>query len=198
MKFKQFLQESPFKTSDWVEENEIKAYDRSHNRITSSLKWISDDNKHLSRDVDGVIMFAKKHNQEFNWLLDRASLSYLELRGAEVEYGYVIKDFAVMPHPVRLSIHYNSTIKSFKGIETVNLDYLRLGYAVKIECGMLRLLKHSSLRRILKIEDDGLSPNPDLLRAIEIINKYLEDGDRDIIKCQNELIDEDLEEFAKL
>lgn len=93
----------------------------------------------------------------------------------------------------------NCTIKTLKF--PANLDVLELHFAdnCKFECGLLSLLKISSLRDFTIYDLDGDPDKIDakLAKAFEIVTEHFH-GDKDVIACQTELIDADLDEYAKL
>lgn len=74
------------------------------------------------------------------------------------------------------------------GIDNLTLDF------PKVKCGLLGILKCKTIGRV-----GGTASCPkDLQLALQIINKHLLKDDRDILECQNELIDANLDEYAKL
>ena len=86
----------------------------------------------------------------------------------------------------------NNPIESFSGIEKLSIT--RLYLSSNINAGLLSLLRAKKLGAINCL--DRQSPEFDM--AIQIINKQLISKDRDILECQEELIDAGLKQYAKL
>ena len=97
-----------------------------------------------------------------------------------------------------LNLHDNP-ITSLKGIGHYYSGG-QCGKSIKlplsIKSNILGLLQINKLERVF-IESNGQTANPDLYSACEIVTKYLQ-GSRDILDCQEELIDAGLKDFAKL
>lgn len=117
----------------------------------------------------------------------------------------VIHDFQKMPDANEL-VFSGAKIASFKGIETMtNLNGLDI-YQCTLDCGLLRLLKCASLKKLVATRpqyssgDGGyrnVSDNKEFTKALNIVEKHLK-GHRDVLECQEELIDAGLDEYAKL
>lgn len=80
-----------------------------------------------------------------------------------------------------------SDIKKLTNLETIGFDFST------ITGGLLGLLK---LPKLATIENYVEEKDPTAFKALNIIKKHLKD--KDLLACQDELIDADLEEYAKL
>jgi len=90
-------------------------------------------------------------------------------------------------------------VKNLKVITELNPEHLKIFSTTKFECGLLSLLKvndfdiwfsnaHSTWR--------GHPTQEKNEKALQIIKEHMKD--KDVVACQTELIDADLEEYAKL
>jgi len=110
--------------------------------------------------------------------------------------GFILDDWSVIPNVPKLNLG-GVVIKTFKGIEKRDkIKILELmdggGYDLKVECGLLSLLKFRG-----EIEFD--SGNHDRLQdALSIVVKEQSKPEPDIIECQSALIDAGFDEWAKL
>lgn len=177
----------------WTEENRGEG----DNQSPSSVILIQDGNSHsieksaFGKDNPGyAVQFVSKPDNQ-KW----APPSFIKPSDWSkfpdvVLYSYVIDDFSKIPDSTNVELAH-CEIKSLKGIEKfTTMEFLSL--SSEIDCGLLSALKCKSLKKLKNDyhSDEGQS-------AAKIVNKYL-NGDRDIVACQAELIDNDLEEFAKL
>lgn len=199
MKIRDLL-ESPFPLSDWVESNNIEVRDKHSAVISSSMDWI--DGKQLAANVASVRFEPKKASQPFEWPLENKQhkLNGLELGNSFSSFGYVIENFVDFPNAIYLLINGKSTtIKSFKGIEHLsNLHTLKISDVIDIDCGVLRILKSQALAlNILNVTARATERAKEYNKLSDIMNKHLF-GDRNVAECQQELIEEGLQEFAKL
>lgn len=137
---------------------------------------------------------------KFSWPLAESPLRsdfILDLSGG-VPGGMIIDDFEQFPKMVpKLSMTDMVTIKSFRGID--KLTKLRVisidTESMIVDCGLLRLLKIPSLKRIVLNRRDDTKNKFD--SAMSIVFKHFE-GDREVAECQQELIEAGLQEYAKL
>lgn len=98
-----------------------------------------------------------------------------------------------------IDISSNNHLKSLSGIHN-NLKECngKLTIPSDLKGGMLGLLKVKGLKKVTFDEDEVSEHQiPELAKACEIITKHL-NSDRNLIKCQKELYDNDLDEFAEL
>jgi hypothetical protein len=111
-----------------------------------------------------------------------------------------------LPRDAAQYILAGTGIKSFQGIEKqiekINKPYMPGGNIIipaGLESHCLGLLKIPSLKSIdISVADlNKHKPKTGITKMMHIINKHLV-GDRDIIACQEELIEAGLKEFAKL
>jgi hypothetical protein len=90
----------------------------------------------------------------------------------------------------------NNPISSLTGVHRIVRHVSNIWLPYSIQSSILGLLKIEGLHRV--IAGGEMSPGGDRFDlAIRLINKHLR-GDRDILACQEELIDNGLEEFAQL
>jgi hypothetical protein len=98
-----------------------------------------------------------------------------------------------------IDISSNKHLKSLSGIHK-NLKECngKLTIPADLKGGMLGLLKVKGLKKVTFDEDEVSEHQiPELAKACEIIAKYL-NSDRNLIACQKELYDNDLDDFAEL
>jgi hypothetical protein len=76
-----------------------------------------------------------------------------------------------------------------------NLDFLQIN-ACPITSNILGLLRLPNLKNLICQTGNTVSTNFE--RASTIVKKYIEDGSRNIIACQKELYDNDLDDYAEL
>ena len=97
-------------------------------------------------------------------------------------------------HMVSLDLSNCNNIKSFEGIGSLIKSCEHIMIPETLERNMLGLLKIPNLESIdLEVEE----ASEELLKATRIINNHLA-HDRNIIACQKELYDNDLDEYAEL
>lgn len=181
--------------------------------ITKDIKkWLSDftvtagmKHDYTDVDVDKPSLMADKDGE----LLDTIASLKLEAKSPKNFYwplhstkplgeftltlrpDVILDGFDHFPKVQRLNFE-GARVKSLKGINEVNsIQLIEFIGAVKFDCGVLQLLKyHGKELWAHKLDDEKLE------KALHIVMRY-RDGNRDVIECQNALIDAGLEEFAK-
>lgn len=103
-------------------------------------------------------------------------------------------DISFLPEKVRALSFMESDVPSIKGISKIVKSCEEIVLSPKMKSGLLELLslnglKKISLSRTVKFSDEPIG------RAAFIVAEHLE-GEKDIIDCQSELIDNDLESFC--
>lgn len=128
----------------------------------------------------------------FDWILkvdDR--LENVQFEGKSI---WTLPNFTNVPNTRRFNM-FRGNISSFKDIEKREIEELVLHDSVNVDCGILRLLKPKLLVEVKYYNDDEDSPTS---RAFSILNKLRNDGESTVADLQQELIEEGLQEFAKL
>lgn len=155
---------------------------------------------------DSLREFESMHFGSNDW-------DYTFVHRVEFSY-YKIKDFSLIPNIHELSFQ-KCKIESFKGIENLtNLMELHLAADLtEPGAGFLRLLKCKSLKSVDFYNKFSVDPMPEWNYEADspyskeakrrgdlhrILNRYLKESTRSIPDCQQELIEEGLQEFAKL
>lgn len=111
--------------------------------------------------------------------------------------GLEMDDWATFPNVPSVllanSLHNKFVINSLKNIDKLDkIRIIRVGSGeLEINCGLLKLLKMPELKAI-----NVGNPDEKVEKAFKIINSHLKD--RDVPECQQELIEEGLQEFATL
>lgn len=196
MRFKQYLKEavSNKEMNEWFRQYDVEAYDTS-NLLVSSYHYIYDKGEispsiaevNISVDSGDVTWKPPLTSDEWGNII---SFSFSKNVGR-----HTINAFSDLPNVKNLSFN-DCTIKSLSGAEKLTeVQYIEIRAWCEIQGGLLRLLKMPNLREIDMRNYLGDQP---LEKALDIVKKHVEDGEHDIIACQTELMDADLEEYAKL
>jgi len=193
-------------TKQWFKDHVILSVDQSHMNFK---KFDGDEVYDLL-----VKAYNSKNNDKFSyWKIffnfkdkaitkcpvpDDVWLNILEEHGNGIRYENCIIDDAKLLCNLNidfLQIEFKrAKIKSLKLEPSSKIQQLNFSNDIKIECGLLSLLKAPKLKFI--VCDNG--SKEDQFVALRIVKKYVYEDDRDILECQNELIDANLDEFAIL
>lgn len=126
---------------------------------------------------------------------DWNNIAAFEFNGAGTgQIKHIINDFTKIPNLAALTFSA-CNIKSLKGIDKLNHVRKIWLHDVKLEGGLLRLLKMPNLEMFNLTR---LSTDEKTERALDILEKHINSEERDVPECQQELIEAGLQEFAKL
>lgn len=167
--------------------------------ISDWTHFIGTDGKPKKTFQSSIALYSSKNNEVLDPPMSLSWWGSLRLGTVEVfsDAGFgnaLIKRWDNFPPGKYIQLADRVVIESFSGIEKqIYTEKIEIGEDQNMPKGLLRLLKMQSMKE-LKVHGDS---DNQLVRAAEILNKHLE-GDKNIIECQAELIDADLEEYAKL
>jgi len=195
MRFKQYLKEavSNKEMNEWFRQYEVEAY-INHTRMVQSYHYIYDNG--IQDDISDIYFSTISGDTTWNPPIRSdewgkiTTFQFLKNTGRQT-----VTSFESIPN-VKSLYFDDTTIKSLKGVDNLSeVNFIGIGSWVKFECGLLRLLKMPNLRRLDLSNFLGDQPLED---ALEIVKKHVEDGEHDIVACQTELMDANIEEYAKL
>lgn len=108
---------------------------------------------------------------------------------------FVFKNFNDFPNGAsRYAI--GGVVDSFAGIEKLTSMTSMIVHIKHTDSGLLRLLKIPNLKTLQIGNEQSSGQDKNLVKALKIVMKHLEH--KDLIKCQDDLIDAGFEEYAKL
>ena len=118
--------------------------------------------------------------------------------------NYAITSIEYLPEEAGGYILRNTSIKSFSGIHKVIKKVTGLQEATIMlpSCaehaflGFLKIPGLEELKLSQVVQDRGVGIRKELIQAVNIVNKYLPLGN--VFECQEELIDNDLKDYAEL
>ena len=150
-----------------------------------------------------LAQFSKCHgdftivgNQHFNTLLGCP----FEVDGVfRVRNCHNITNLEHIPQKAKQYCLYGTEIKDFTNIDKHIKSAEAIAISQKINSGLLYFLKIKNLEKIIINTFAGWpwdNPSEPLNKAVNIINKHMKS--KDVIACQRELIENDLDEFAEL
>lgn len=106
----------------------------------------------------------------------------------------IVPNFECIPSAIEHLSLSATIVKTLKGIEDLHyLTSFSVSHNTEFNCGLLRLLKCPVLTYV---GNSGKDVDKKLQDALDIIKKHLKD--KNIPECQQELIEEGLQEYAKL
>lgn len=186
----------------------FNGYGRKTKNITTKAKQILKKFKYSYKSsLINSITFETFVNIEEQDFLDKNE-QFLEEIKALYGYPYIIDrdtiqiDLYQIPSNkiIANTINLNcSSILSLKDIhKKIECEVLNLDRIVNIEKDMLGLLLVRAKEIVMHITLSDYRDNSDTIKVIEIINKHLETNNRDVLECQQELIDAGFKHFAKL
>lgn len=109
----------------------------------------------------------------------------------------IIPDFNEIPNAkVEIELWGAIVIKSFQGIEKNTITSFMLSEQTVVKCGLLRLLKMPNLKFVPYFGKDAKGETTELGKAMAIIRKHMKE--KNIPECQQELIEEGFQQYAKL
>jgi len=143
---------------------------------------ITNDHQGTSEEINNFLnLWDKLIQKEFSFIKHRyAATCWVNAPlKVKLEFPEVNLDFAK-----------NKDV-SLSGIDKfLNCEYILLSGGQNISSSMLSLLRIKKLKKIIHITDNDT-------KLIDILNKYLE-TDKDILECQEELIKNGYNQYAKL
>lgn len=191
-------QDEIFSLTDYLRKFDISGHKSDGSRLNLALECFDVTNKKLRSDVWDLKIQARQylHDPKFYWPFGETKLGNLHI----LQNGTTLltmDDWTEVPSSITWCVLGGVNIASLKGIERLTkLKHITLEAAnasTVATGGLLRLLKCPSL--------DDIFINMTYVEqrtraALRIINKHLKD--KNIPECQQELIEEGFEEYAKL
>lgn len=176
---------------EWMKKNRVAIATKDSSKLRDDLKnpdKIIDADGNFHKNINELVI-GIAFTRDFEWPFKKnAYKKWMSIHEMN------ITDFVKFPNVQNLQL-YGCKMKSLAGIDKITgLKELTFGFAVELEGGMLRLLKTK-----IKPEDvtNHYISDDKFAKALKIVLKHM-GGDRDLLECQNELIEADLEEYAKL
>lgn len=192
MKLKDLFEE--LDKAGWMKANAINPTDMSHE---FAFGW--DKDGIIASHVKNLFISAKSPKQELNFPFKIEHT--LAVFGIDAIYGfneYVVKDLSFVADAKKL-VFCKAIIESFKGIDKIsNLQAIGFSSTCQFadDVGLLRLLKCKSLEFIEFNPGDFIKANLKIADALLIVQSHLKT--KNVPECQQELIEEGLQRYAKL
>lgn len=194
MRFKQFLKEavSNKEMNEWFRQYELEAFASGQpRRVYQDIydNGIEENISELGIGVESGDITWKPLLQSDEWG-NIVTFNFLKMVGR-----HTIKNFSDIPNVKNLSFN-DCTIESLNGAEKLSeVQYIAIEAWCHFNGGLLKFLKMPNLR---EFHIGNFIGDNNLEQALAIVKKHVEDGENDIVSCQTDLMDANLEEFAKL
>jgi hypothetical protein len=107
--------------------------------------------------------------------------------------GKNITSFEYLPEEAEDIYLHNTGIINFKGIEKV----VKKVYSISIPEDTKGLLSFVKIQNLMKISPLSTAPD-DLKKACQIVSDFCKAGSKNVLACQEKLIDNDLKDYAEL
>lgn len=215
MKFTEFLVE--FTPQSWMITNpdEIKKWLNRYELYENNDVMIASDgttnaksiyfSKNKLRFVNGGMVLPIQFGKCEYFSIDDCRLSTLKgspriVTGDFTAVGNLITDLDGAPEEIGSScnISKNPNLTSLTGIHK-HIKYIGYDLIISgtIKSSILGILMIKNIKKVVLWDPSNISKLDDMVAAVQILNKHNK-GNRDILECQEEMINAGLKEYAKI